>query len=136
VELPVKPAKKGQTVIAKRIYLITDGERWLIRRRPEEGMLRGMWEFPGEDAGESGFLSAFTVIRDEAATDYRHVFTHRIWEMKAQLIRVREDKAPEDCCWVSEEELEALALPSAFAPFRVWILARHKGKNVDFESCT
>ena len=123
-ELPVRPAKKGQTVIRRAVYLITDGTRWLIRRRPEEGLLRGMWEFPGEDAGEEGFLSAFAITCREPAMDYRHVFTHRIWDMQAQLLTVAPCEPPERCRWVTAQELEALALPSAVSPFRTWILQK------------
>jgi len=121
-ELPVRPAKRGQTVIPRTIYLITDGARWLIRRRPEEGLLRGMWEFPGEDAGEEGFLLPFVITRRENAMACRHVFTHRIWDMQAQLLTVAPCDPPERCQWVTAEELAALALPSAVSPFRTWIL--------------
>lgn len=121
--LPVKGARKKQLEVQRDVYMITDGRHMLLRRRPDEGLLRGMWEFPGEEA-DTGFLAGFTVRRREKAVPARHVFTHRIWQMQGWWIEVAPCAAPEGCCWADEKKLAALALPSAMASFRYYALAR------------
>lgn len=127
--LPVKGARKKQLEVQRDVYMITDGRRILLRRRPDEGLLRGMWEFPGEEEAERGFLAGFTVRRRERAVSARHVFTHRIWQMQGWWVEVEPCDAPEGCCWADEGKLAALALPTAMAAFRTFAAARLGGGN-------
>ncbi len=130
-ELPVKGTRKKQLEIRRDIYMITDGRRILLRRRPEEGLLRGMWEFPGEEE-EGGFLDHFRLLKREKAIAARHVFTHRIWQMQGWWIVVEPVDAPERCRWVDEETLDTLALPTAMAAFRSFAAGRLcQGKSKD-----
>ncbi|GAB4498688.1 MAG: A/G-specific adenine glycosylase [Anaerolineales bacterium] len=81
----VKPKIPHYTVVAA-VLGAADG-RVLIARRPEEGLLGGLWEFPGGklQANETLAVALRREIREELATEievgaslgvYRHAFTH------------------------------------------------------------
>ena len=130
--LPVRGARRKQLEVNRDVYMISDGGRVLLRRRPDEGLLRGMWEFPGEEE-DTGFLAGFTVLAREKAVPARHVFTHRIWQMQGWWIEVAPCAAPEGCCWADAEKLEALALPAAMAAFRAYAAARLGGRGEGYK---
>ena len=94
---PKKAGSKPRTIEKKTVLVIQDENRIAIHKRPDTGLLAGMYEFPSLD----GFYTAKEVcayleqngmkiirIRDlEKAT---HIFTHKEWHMKGFLIRVDE----------------------------------------------
>ena len=114
-EIPAKPAKKARPVQKKTILLITDGERVLLHRRPEQGLLAGLWEFPNLEGHltPEGARKAAAEIWNEATQsrgtdepdscryqahrlkDCRHVFSHVEWEMRGYRICVAPGAAGE-----------------------------------------
>lgn len=96
-ELPVKKGKKARKK-EKRTIILFRNERgeFLIRKREEEGLLSGLWEFPTL----SGELSAEEIEKrlDERGILYhdlkvlkeaKHIFSHIEWEMRAYLIGIQ-----------------------------------------------
>ncbi len=53
-ELPVRRTKKAVPTVAHVALLVSRGGRLLVRRRPLEGMLGGLWEFPSGAVAERG----------------------------------------------------------------------------------
>ncbi len=111
--LPQKAAKRHEKVY---VYLIETPQGFCIRRR-EEGVLRGMNEFPSEviTNGEkpenilNGWgITAFTEIKRQKFT---HIFTHIRWDMLC--VWIRTDVAPFDAYTLNEIEQE-ISLPTAF----------------------
>ncbi|WP_082194093.1 A/G-specific adenine glycosylase [Bhargavaea cecembensis] len=111
-----KPAAVPQTVIAVR----SPGGRWLMEQRPGEGLLAGMWQFPAEGTGDPE--EAVRLISDrfglkltqlQPATEFKHMFTHRIWEVQAFTAEVAGD-GPFDVQggWFLPGEMESLTLPN------------------------
>lgn len=49
-ELPVKAPKKKRTIENRTVFVIQDGERTAIHKRPEEGLLAGLYELPNAKA--------------------------------------------------------------------------------------
>ncbi|MCR5503513.1 MAG: A/G-specific adenine glycosylase, partial [Lachnospiraceae bacterium] len=43
---PVKPEKKKRRIEEKTVLLIRDGKRIILQKRPDKGLLAGMYEFP------------------------------------------------------------------------------------------
>lgn len=123
--LPVRKAKKARRREELTVFLLCCGDRCAVRRRPESGLLAGLWEFPNVP----GHLDAQTAIGQAAAWGVRpqtlerearrtHVFTHVEWDMRCYVLRCAE--APEGALhWAGRAELEGeLALPTAFRMFR------------------
>ena len=115
-EYPVLPQKAEKRQEQVYVYLIETPEGFCIRRR-EEGVLRGMNEFPsavifGEETPENILnewgVTAFTEIRRQKFT---HIFTHIRWDMLC--VWVRTDFAPFDTYTIDEIK-EEISLPTAF----------------------
>lgn len=127
---PRKAEKRPRRVEARTVLAIVGPQGALLRLRPPQGLLGGLWELPNklgtlEEAQARAALSALGLSIEEltplpAAT---HIFTHVQWDMTGYLVRVQAAPAPADCHWVSREDLGArYALPSAFKAYRAPLL--------------
>lgn len=121
-ELPVRIVKKEKKTEKRTVFLCVCGDEIALSKRPEKGVLAGMWEFPAMDGHLSvkdaeRAISAWNLAgKLQAFANSRHVFTHLIWDMKSYVVKVAEKGG--DFTWVSREELEkSVALPSAMKPF-------------------
>lgn len=123
--LPRKAPKKERRLEDWTVFVIRSSGRYLLRRRPERGLLAGLWEFPAE----AGILTAergkdvlsrwgLKVCSMEAAPSAKHIFTHVEWRMTGYLAEVEETAAPSDWVWATAEEIERrYALPGAYQAF-------------------
>ncbi len=119
--LPVRAPAPARAVEAFDVYLILEEGRALVRRRPARGLLAGLWEFPH---GEEIARLAQPVREGPPA---RHVFTHRIWEMRGVYARLlpgaREAlTGREDWAWADATALRALPMASAMERYRQDVL--------------
>lgn len=96
-DLPKKAKKKPRSIEEKTILVIQDAERVALRKRPEKGLLAGLYEFPSmegycEEERVLAYLRelGFSPLRIKALPSARHVFTHKEWHMKGYLVRVDE----------------------------------------------
>ena len=113
---PVMPEKKEKRQERVCVFLIETPEGFCIRRR-EEGVLRGLNEFPSAVVQEGDEpekilnewgMYAFTEV---ARKKYVHVFTHIRWDITC--VWVRAEDAPFDAYTLEEIE-ESISLPTAF----------------------
>ncbi|MCW1928441.1 A/G-specific adenine glycosylase [Bhargavaea beijingensis] len=120
-ELPVKSKKKKQQSFPHIVIAVHDGEgRWLMEQRPEDGLLAGMWQFPTAETADPeeavrivSERHGLTVGPIDEAVRFRHVFTHRIWEVTAYTASVPDGGTPEGRSgWFRPEELDTLTLPN------------------------
>ena len=119
-ELPVKAAKKPRRVEERTVWLIFHGGKVALRRRPERGLLAGLWEFPNEPAGTHTVEQwGVEPLSDEFGCSAKHIFTHIEWHMTARVVWAADDTLPEGWVWCAPEELEkTYPLPSAFKGVR------------------
>ena len=125
-ELPVR-LKKGKRKIEERtVLLIRDGDLTAVRKRPEKGLLAGMYEFPAL-AGypdEREILTAvaamgLTPLRILRREDAKHIFSHVEWHMRAYEIRIAQPR-PSDCGLIFADEdgmRGRYAIPSALRAY-------------------
>ena len=131
--IPFRSKTKQRKIIHRTLLVIRDGERFAIHKRPADGLLAGLYEFPGFDgsfkqseairkAEELGF-HPLTIKR---LPDAKHIFTHLEWHMRAYEIRCEEI---DSCCTgdfilITKKELSSLAIPSAFKVYTEYYALR------------
>lgn len=130
-EFPVKAPKKARTVEKKTVLMLMDAEKTAVHKRPDKGLLAGLYEFPSLPGfcTEEEILSyldrlGLKAVRIRPLVQYRHIFSHREWHMKGWYIRVDELERAElsgegkDFLFVDAKRMEQeIPIPSAFAPF-------------------
>lgn len=130
--LPYKAPKKARKFEEKTVILPVYQGGILLRKRPETGLLAGMWEYPSFP----GHLTAAEVLRQAALLglcperavplpDAKHIFTHIEWDMRGYLLELGERPSlPLPYSFVSGSALkEELAVPSAFKAYTPIALA-------------
>ncbi|MDA3931174.1 MAG: A/G-specific adenine glycosylase [Tenericutes bacterium] len=86
-ELPYFSKKKNKKTIKYHVFLIEDDNSLYLRKRTER-LLGGMYEFPQFEENEM-IPFDYEVIEDKGT--YKHVFTHLIWEMKVERIKLKSE---------------------------------------------
>ncbi len=138
LDYPKKASARPRTIENKTILVIQDGDRTVIRKRGNRGLLAGMYEFPHME----GFYTAEEVkrylaergieaIRIRELEEAKHIFSHKEWHMKGYIIRVDElepgkaDKDTVDWLYVEPEETqEKYPIPAAFAAYTKYLNIR------------
>lgn len=122
--LPEKAPKKEKRVEEKTVFILSCDGKYALRRRPETGLLAGLWEFPNipgmlETGKALDALTAMGVRPRELLRQVRrnHIFTHIRWEMQGIYVEVQEPSP--QFCWLTPEQMDSqTALPTAFRQFR------------------
>ena len=125
-ELPVKAPKKVRRVEERTVYLLFYGDSVALRRRPDHGLLAGLWEYPNELSGETDWPEEWglSAVLERAGTG-KHIFTHIEWRMTALAGELDGPDLPEGWVWASREELrDTYAVPNAFQSFSQLVLDR------------
>jgi A/G-specific adenine glycosylase len=114
--------------IAVGLVFDDDGDQVLIQRRPDEGLLGGLWEFPGgkQEDGESTETACRREVKEElgidvAVDDHFYTLSHAYSHFKITLHAFRchvEDGTPEaregqPFRWVGLDNLDDYAFPRA-----------------------
>ncbi len=120
---PVIPAKKPRRKEEKTVFLLRCGDKIALHRRPQEGLLGGLWEFPNaeghlDSAGAAAWVQSQGTCCKEIyrKASRKHIFTHIEWYMDCYLIVCK--NAGGAFHWVTEQALqEEISLPTAFRKF-------------------
>ncbi|MEE8826468.1 MAG: A/G-specific adenine glycosylase [Eubacteriales bacterium] len=140
--LPVRIVPKKHREEDRTVLLIEDGERTAVRRRPDGGLLGGLYEFPNL-SGRVGEEDALAYVRQNGCEalrirrlpDAKHVFSHVTWRMTGYCITI----APEtdnggQNGWIFADRAEmkdVYPIPAAFAAYAnlLGVLVGKKGKE-------
>ena len=127
-DFPSKGAKKARPHHTMAVAIVERDTRLLIARRPENGLLGGLWEFPAERQAKGESLQACclraafgkTGVTADVASRFRtvkHAFTHFTVTMHAFLCSYAEGTArPIGCAqvaWAALSELDDYAFSRA-----------------------
>ena len=118
-KLPIKEKKKKQKEENITVFLLIYKGKIAIKKRPNKGLLASLFEFPNEmkRIEEKEMQNIFDITKIQKGIEYKHIFTHKIWNMKSYKINL-EKKPKEKYIWVSLNTLKSkYTLPSAFTPF-------------------
>ena len=123
---PVMPEKRPRKIQRKTVFVLDCGGRVALHKRPDKGLLAGLWELPNVE----GALDETGALAQAAAWGCRpedvepcgeavHIFTHLEWHMKGYRIRCK--TAAERFTWTTAGERAAgYAVPSAFRAYKAW----------------
>ena len=122
-QLPVRTPKKGRRIEYKTVFVLECEDSVAVCRRPSDGLLAGMWEFPNVEGQLTVQKAAETAaVWDTQPADVtqklikNHIFTHVEWRMVCYYIRCR--NRADRFRWVSKDAVaESVALPTAFRQF-------------------
>ncbi|MDD3369463.1 MAG: A/G-specific adenine glycosylase [Lachnospiraceae bacterium] len=138
MDFPRKRSKKPRTVEKKTVLLIQDENKTAIRRRPEKGLLAGLYEFPTMEGFKTeeevlAYLKEIGLqsVRIQELEPAKHIFTHKEWHMIGYVIRVdeleqleRSGDGKQFLFLEPGETEERYPMPSAFATYTKYLHIR------------
>ena len=135
---PKKGSKKPRSIEKKTILVIRDENKAALHKRPDKGLLAGLYEFPSieghktaEEVVEWLNDKGLQTLRILPLKDSTHIFTHKEWHMKGYMIRVDElapknEKLSKEN-WIFAEAAQTedkYPIPSAFAAYTEYLNIR------------
>ena len=122
-DLPVKKAKAQRRIEDKTVFLLSCEGFYALQKRPDTGLLAGLWEFPNIPGRlemteaiaevEKMGLKPREILRQ---VEKKHIFTHIQWQMSGIYMEVKERAG--SFTWLSAEQIKKeAALPTAFRQF-------------------
>ena len=120
---PIKTPKKPRRIEERTVLLFSLGDRYIIRRRPDGGLLSSLYEFPsldgkweGERLAEALSSLGYRIESTLPLRDAVHIFTHVEWRMTNFSVRLAKDSPLRegDLLLTADEIRTAYAIPSAF----------------------
>lgn len=125
-ELPIKSKKKAPRPVPIAVVALQDSEgKYLIRKRPEKGLLASLWEFPNVELTEGGLKEEqlkkhikeaynCNVDIEEEMTAFDHIFSHLKWQLTVYKGTIQGTvKKETNVQLVDKSELKKFAFPVA-----------------------
>lgn len=128
--LPLRIPKTKKKSEERFVLIAQDADKVLLTKRPEQGLLAGLWEYPNVVAesvqeAEERFLQDYglEVSLTEAIGQAEHVFTHIRWKMQVYGGKVSDIEGlaavRRPYIWASREQLDQeIMLPVAFSKIK------------------
>lgn len=121
--LPVKSPKRAKKQEDRTVFIFSCDGRYALQKRPEKGLLAGLWEFPNVpgrlevpeaiSAAQAMGLRPSQLLRQ---VERKHIFTHIQWNLRGIYLEV--DSMPERFQWLTPDQINTeAALPTAFRQF-------------------
>jgi A/G-specific adenine glycosylase len=126
--IPVRAPKKARKIQERTIFLLLHEDKVALGKRPDHGLLAGLWEFIGVDEHLDANEAA-SVLTEQGISaneilpiaDAHHIFTHIEWHMKGYVVRCDDEIShwqERELTWVTRHELaEKYAIPGAYRAF-------------------
>ena len=121
--LPVKKAKPKRLAEDKTVLILSCQGKYALRKRPDRGLLAGLWEFPNVP-GKLSMNEAIEIVEQMGLipkeiirqVEKKHIFTHIEWHMSGIFMEVK--ACAGNLVWMDADQIEAeAALPTAFRQF-------------------
>ena len=124
-EYPKKAPKKPRSIELKTVLVIRYGNLVALRRRPDRGLLAGLYEFPTLEGhcGEEQVIAhlkqaGVSPLRIRRLTEAKHIFTHKEWHMTGYAVRIDDLSGMGEYVFVEPEKIrDQYPVPSAFAAY-------------------
>ena len=128
MDFPVKKKSRARKTEERTVLIFRDNDTVAIRRRPEKGLLAGLYEFPSvkghldkKEVIEYSSSIGLSPIRLRELGEAKHIFSHIEWHMTGYEVIVDEleKNCREDMLFAGKDELEQkYPIPSAFEAYR------------------
>ncbi|MGM9590391.1 MAG: A/G-specific adenine glycosylase [Faecousia sp.] len=121
--LPVKSPKKEKRQEDRTVFILSCDGKYALEKRPDKGLLAGMWQFPNV-AGHRSTADALAAVEEMGLSprqlfrevSRKHIFTHIQWNMKGIYLEVAHCAGTFH--WLTKDEINTqAALPTAFRLF-------------------
>lgn len=122
-DFPVRAPKRQRRREDRTVFMLSCGGRYALERRPNAGLLAGLWQFPNaagrltpQEALEWAARAGLCPRELTRSLDRTHIFTHIQWDLRCYFIEC--GAAAEPFCWMTPDQIEnRAALPTAFRMF-------------------
>ena len=122
-KLPVRLPKRAKREEERTVFIISCNDRFALTKRPEKGLLAGLWQFPdvpgtftGQAAADRAEELGFSVTNILREVEMTHIFTHIVWKMRGIYLQSSTENA--DYQWLTADEIRTkAALPTAYRQF-------------------
>ena len=123
----MKTKGKERRIEKRTVLIFRDGDTAAIRKRPQKGLLAGLYELPNVDGEWSqdeviaySKSIGLTPVRVKALGKAKHIFSHVEWQMTGYLIQV--DELEKNCLepriFLHPDEVqESYPIPAAFEAY-------------------
>ena len=133
-DIPKKAAVKARRSESRTILLLKQGNQIALHKRPNRGLLAGLWEFPNltgqlDQSKVQEYLNQhhLTAMRIEKLPAAKHIFSHVTWHLTGWKIQLEtsefiaaETNTP--FTWATPEDIASqFSIPSAFAHYISYI---------------
>ncbi len=134
--LPRKSPKKQRRVEERTVLLLYGGGRVALRKRPPQGLLANLWEFPSVSGrlspGEAGAVLHSLGLHASKLTKgpkAKHIFSHVEWHMTSlEGEAASTGDLPDSLVWADAARLsEETAVASAFKVYKQHVLNKLSG---------
>lgn len=131
--IPVKSKARPRKLEERTVFVIRIGDKVVLNKRPNRGLLAGMYEFPNveghlneEEALRWARARRIAPIRIQPLEPAKHIFSHVEWHMIGYVIRVDElEEQDEGLLFVDVRETEEkYPIPSAFGAYTKYMNMR------------
>ena len=120
-KLPVKTKKTKTKKVHYKVYVaINSNHDYLLEKRPSEGLLADMWQFPmieikhdlnSEEQFTSHYGCKIEKVLEHNLLTFKHIFSHLTWEMDCSLVKVEQSsELPSHSGFYSKDEIEKLPM--------------------------
>ena len=114
-KLPVKTPKKARKIEERTVWLLFHEGKVALRKRPDKGLLAGLWEYPNELTPVLPREWGVEPVSDEFGCTAKHIFTHIEWHMTARVVKLENSTLPDGWVWADRYDLKhRYAIPNAF----------------------
>ncbi len=133
VSLPFIPVAKEKKTELLTVFMIRNGDKTAVRKRPARGLLAGLYEFPNaaghmDDKEALAWLRKNHVepVRIKKIVDAEHIFSHKKWIMQGYEV-ITDPFAENSIPFImaGQDEITGIyCIPSAFSAYLDWLKAQ------------
>lgn len=92
-QLPVKTKPKKRKIEERTVLVVRDGNKYAICKRPDKGLLAGMYELPNferylteDEIAKIVTEHGYTPLRIHPIEEAKHIFSHVEWRMQGFMV--------------------------------------------------